>query len=51
MATVARRVGVVAEIANDLEESLLLRGGFEEARPHPAEKALAGEFENGVVFA
>ena len=51
MAAGAGGVGVIAEVADDLEKALLLGGGFEEAGGDAAEEALAGEFEDGVVFA
>ena len=42
---------MIAEIADDLHEALLLSGGFEEACGDAAEDALAGELEDGIVFA
>ena len=42
---------MVAKIADDLKKALLVDGAFQKAGGDAAEEALAGEFENGIVFA
>ena len=47
---VAGGIGVVAEVADDLHETLLLCCGFEKSHGNAAEKSLARELENGIVL-
>src|SRR5688500_19305580 len=44
-------VGVVAEIADDLHDALLLGGGLEKASGGTSEETLACEFQDGIIFA
>jgi len=46
----AEGVGVLAEVADDLEEALLGGGALQPAGGRVAEEALAGEAEDGVVL-
>lgn len=46
LARVAGSVGMIAEVANDLHQSLLLRGGFQETGGNSAEQSLPSQFQD-----
>ena len=48
LATVADRVGVVAEVAHHLDQPLLGRSAGQGARGGPAQQALPGQAEDGI---
>ena len=42
---------MIAEIADNLQETLLLGGGFQQARRSTAEESLSRELQDGIIFA